>query len=131
MGVGVGSSCGGVNKIVSSSCGSSSNKGVRKFNRTCGSSGMKCFGCGEPSYRQSECKKTAVKKALFIETDDYDEDEVEIEGEVVYDEEAVDEVHLEGDVGTVLVVRRACLTPKVVDEDDWLRSNIFQSIYTI
>ena len=38
---------------------------------------------------------------------------------------------MEGDVGTALVVRRSCLTPKVTEEDDWLRRNIFQSTCTI
>ena len=40
-------------------------------------------------------------------------------------------MHLEGDVGTALVVRRSCLTPKAIEEDDWLRNNIFQSTCTI
>ena len=49
----------------------------------------------------------------------------------MYDDEAVDELHVEGDVGTALVVRRSCLTPKATEETDWLRSNIFQSTCTI
>ncbi|GJX82564.1 putative reverse transcriptase domain-containing protein, partial [Tanacetum coccineum] len=34
-----------------------------------GSSGLKCFNCGEPGHRQSECKKVG-KRHLF---DDYEE----------------------------------------------------------
>ena len=38
--------------------------------------------------------------------DDYVEDDIEIEGELMYDEEhRVEELLLEGDVGTALVVR--------------------------
>ena len=35
-----------------------------------------------------------------------------------------------GDVGTALVVRRSCLTPRA-GNDEWLRNNIFQSTCTI
>ena len=50
----------------------------------------------------------------------------------MYDEEhTVKELLLEGDVGTALIVRRFCLTPKASSEEDWLRSNIFQSTCTI
>ena len=45
--------------------------------------------------------------------------------------DTVNEVLLEGDVGTALVARRSCLTLKATEEDDWLRNNIFQSICTI
>ena len=59
--------------------------------------------------------------------DDYVEDDLEIKGEPMYDEgHLVDKLLLE-DVGTALVVRRSCLTPKASFEEDWLRSNIFQS----
>ena len=71
-----------------------------QFNQGGGSNGMKCFGCGETGHRLAECKKTAGKKALFVKADDYDDTKLDIEGEIVYDEEAVDEVFLEGDVGT-------------------------------
>ena len=54
----------------------------------------------------------------FGNTDDYEEDCLELEGEPVYDkEESADEVHLEGDVETVLVVRRSCFTPKASAEE--------------
>ncbi|GJZ14188.1 putative nucleotidyltransferase, ribonuclease H [Tanacetum coccineum] len=67
-----------------------------------GSSGLKCFNCGEPGHRQSEL---------------FDDDQ--------YEEEIVS-----GDVGVNLMVRRSCLTPKVAG-DDWLKHNIFQSTCTI
>ena len=112
----------GVNKAVGSSSGG-------QFNRT---GGLKCFGCGEVGHRKSECKKTAGKSALFMDTDDYAEDELQFEGEPMHDrEEATEEMHLEGDVGTALVVRRSYFTPKASSEEPWLRSNIFQSTCTI
>ncbi|XP_039145535.1 uncharacterized protein LOC120282750 [Dioscorea cayenensis subsp. rotundata] len=48
----------------------------------------------------------------------------------LYDEGDLDEEIVEGDVGTTLVVRRSCLTPRAT-EDDWLRTNIFHSSCTI
>ena len=50
----------------------------------------------------------------------------------MYDKEhTVEDLLLKGDVGTALVVRRSCLTPKASFVEDWLRSNIFQSTCTI
>ena len=66
---------------------------------------MKCFGCGEVGHRKADCKKTAAKKTLFVDTNECDDYDAEIEGEAVYDDEAVDELHVEGDVGTALVVQ--------------------------
>ena len=98
MGSEVGNSKNGpsVNKFGSNRSG--------QFNRGGGNSGMKYFGCGETGHRLAECKKTARKKALFVVTNDYDNTKLDIKGEPIYDEEAVDEVYLEGDVGTALVV---------------------------
>ena len=111
-----------VNKAAASS------GNIGQFNRT---SGLKYFGYGEAGHRKSKCKKTAVK-TLFVDTDEYEEDGLEFEGEPVYDrEEAADKVYLEGDVGVALVVSRSCFTPKVSSEEYWLRSNIFQSTCTI
>ena len=77
----------------------SGNNGSGQFSRGGGSSGMRCFGGGETRHRLVECKK-----ALFVEVDDCDDTKLNIEGEPVYDEDAVNEVLLEGDVGIALVV---------------------------
>ena len=107
MSAGAGSGS-GVNKAVGSSSGG-------QFNRT---GGLRYFGCGEAGHRKFECRKTAGKSALFMDTDDYAEDELEFEGEPVYDrEETVDEVSLEGDVGIALVVRRSCFILKASSEE--------------
>ncbi|PKI75692.1 hypothetical protein CRG98_003952 [Punica granatum] len=99
-------------------------------NRLTGS-GMKCFGCGEVGHRQSECRKIAGKKTFFVNTEEGEDEDVEKAKYHEFDsEEVVDEEVVTGDIGTALVVRRSCLTPKVAD-DNWLRHNIFQSTYTV
>ena len=41
------------------------------------------------------------------------------------------EEFMQGNEGPLLVVWRACFTPRQADGDDWLRNNIFQSTCTI
>ncbi|GJZ42323.1 putative nucleotidyltransferase, ribonuclease H [Tanacetum coccineum] len=99
--------------------------------RASGSSGLKCFNCGEPGHRELECKK-AGKRHLFADPEgDNDAAYEEYEEALVYDEEPeCEEEYVSGDVGVNLVVMRSCLTPKA-DGDDWLKHNIFQSTCTI
>ncbi|GKC76647.1 putative reverse transcriptase domain-containing protein [Tanacetum coccineum] len=96
-----------------------------------GSSGLKCFNCGEPDHRQSQCKK-ARKRHISIDeecedngvaNDDYEEP-------LVFDDHQYEEEIVSGDVGVNLMVRRSCLTPKAAG-DDWLKHSIFQSTCTI
>ncbi|GJV32727.1 putative nucleotidyltransferase, ribonuclease H [Tanacetum coccineum] len=96
-----------------------------------GSSGLKCFNCGEPGHRQSECKK-AGKRHLFADPEEDDEVAYgDYEEAPIYDDEPeYEEEMVTGDVGMNLVVRRSCLTPKA-DGDYWLKHNIFQSTCTI
>nr|GEU37485.1 transposon Ty3-I Gag-Pol polyprotein [Tanacetum cinerariifolium] len=96
------------------------------------SSGLKCFNCGEPVHRQSECKK-AGKRHLFADPENSDDDFAygDYEAAPVYDEELeYEEEYVFRDVEVNLVVRHSCLTPKA-DGDDWLKYNIFQSTCTI
>ncbi|XP_062001678.1 uncharacterized protein LOC133718811 [Rosa rugosa] len=97
--------------------------------------GMKCFNCGEPGHKMSDCKKDGrVNKELFIENDNSQYEFTPIEGDAGYDESYEDLVGEEvvyGDDGQLLVVRRACLTPCNVEGDGWLRTNIFQSTCTV
>ncbi|GKE10335.1 putative nucleotidyltransferase, ribonuclease H, partial [Tanacetum coccineum] len=99
--------------------------------RASGSSGLKCFNCGEPGHRQSECKK-AGKRHLFADSEgDDDVAYEEYEESPVYDEEPeCEEEYVSGDLGVNLVVRCSCLTP-TDDGDDWLKHNNFQSTCTI
>ncbi|PWA86469.1 reverse transcriptase domain-containing protein [Artemisia annua] len=78
-----------------------------------GSSSLKCFNCGEPGHRQSECKK-AGKRHLFADPDGN-----------MYTWE-VDDVVDEGYEQAPALL----LNTKAVG-DDWLRHNIFQSTCTI
>ncbi|GJS02583.1 putative reverse transcriptase domain-containing protein [Tanacetum coccineum] len=71
-----------------------------------GSSGLKCFNCGDGAV-----------------DDEYEEP-------LVFDDAQYEEEIMSGDVGENLMVRRFCLTPKAVG-DDWLKHNIFQSTCTI
>ena len=75
-------------------------------------SGVRCFGCGETSHRQADCKKKG-KKALFVDLDDYEEKDAYVGEESVFDgtNEGDKEV-LKGDTGLTLVVRRMCLTTR-------------------
>ncbi|GKF72509.1 putative reverse transcriptase domain-containing protein, partial [Tanacetum coccineum] len=96
-----------------------------------GSNGLKCFNCGEPGHRQSECKK-AGKRHLFADEEWEDEGVVDDEYEepLVFDDDQYEEEIVSGDVGVNLMVMRSCLTPKAVG-DDWLKYSIFQSTCTI
>ncbi|GJR80379.1 putative nucleotidyltransferase, ribonuclease H [Tanacetum coccineum] len=97
-----------------------------------GSSGLKCFNCGEPGHRQSECKK-AGKRHLFADPEEWEDDgavDDEYKEPLVFDDDQYEEEIVSGDVEENLMVRRSCLTPKAVG-DDWLKHNIFQSTCTI
>ncbi|GKD51620.1 putative nucleotidyltransferase, ribonuclease H [Tanacetum coccineum] len=96
-----------------------------------GSSGLKCFNCGEPGHRQSKCKK-AGKRHLFVdeEWEDNGVADDEYEEPPVFNDDQYKEEPVSGDVRVNLMVRRSCLTPKAVG-DDWLKHGIFQSTCTI
>jgi hypothetical protein len=55
---------------------------------------------------------------------------VDIKPRTTYSSTEIIEERLEGDTGPVLMIRRSCLAPRGV-EDDWLRTNVFQSTCTI
>ncbi|PKI37365.1 hypothetical protein CRG98_042242 [Punica granatum] len=92
------------------------------------SSGVKCFKCGEPGHRQSECGN-GEKRAMFTEEDPSD-DAVFVAGgdeEPEFDEE---EEIVTGDGVPNLMVKRSCMTSRAANKD-WLSNNIFQSTCTI
>ncbi|XP_050218370.1 uncharacterized protein LOC126669084 [Mercurialis annua] len=129
-----GASGSGSSGVENKTAGGAVSRGTNNFNqfpRSAGSSNIRCFGCGEMGRRQADCRKTAAKKTFFADTDDFDNEEFDMIDDPVYDSgEGLEEEVVSGDTGVALVVRRACLTPKAADEN-WLRSNIFQSTCTI
>lgn len=81
--------------------------------------GLKCFKCGEPEHRAVECRKgDRAGKALLIESEEATRDEdtsLICDGKPQIDEEEnveLTDVELTGDVGPLLVVRRACYSPR-------------------
>jgi len=82
--------------------------------------GFCCFNCGEPGHRFAECKKGAWR-GLFLDIEEISrEQDGDVEAEPVYDEEE----HLEGDTGSMLMVRHSCLASREI-KDDWLCTNVF------
>lgn len=78
----------------------------------------------------ADCRKRG--HGLFIESEDYVEEQEGYEQEPQFDATGEDEEQLvQGDDGPLLVIRRACFTPRKGDDNDWLRNNIFQSTCTI
>uniref|UniRef100_A0A0D3DVW3 CCHC-type domain-containing protein n=1 Tax=Brassica oleracea var. oleracea TaxID=109376 RepID=A0A0D3DVW3_BRAOL len=86
---------------------------------------LRCFTCGELGHIQTACPNK-LKRGLLIEEidptyDDYHDDNGDELGE---------DAELEGDSGPLLVARRICLAPQVLEEP-WLRTNILQSTCTV
>jgi hypothetical protein len=99
--------------------------------KTFTNSNIRCFKCGETGHRFAECGKAAVKKNLFINDDGTVGAELEDDSEEVLVEDVIEEEdHVMGDDGPLLVARRVFLIPRGADED-WVRSNIFQSTCTV
>ena len=88
-----GSSIGGVSRAISNSgsgqyasgsgLGQHAPPNVRQTNRA-STSGVRCFGYGEIGHRQVDCNKQG-KKALFVDLDDYEEDDAYVCEEPVFD----------------------------------------------
>ena len=106
-------------------------QGINNYNCStkANTNGLNCFRCGEMGHRISECHRGG-KKVLFTETEEVGEDDDLDPKERACEMGMGEEELVEGDVGTSLVIRRACLTPRATG-DEWLRNNIFQSTCTI
>ncbi|CAA0833578.1 F-box associated ubiquitination effector family protein, partial [Striga hermonthica] len=94
--------------------------------------GLRCFGCGEMGHRQSVCPKTTATRALFSEeVGDFAVDGG-YEGPAVFDEDTGElEEYVYGDVGTALVLRRTCLSPRGSTDSPRERHHLFLSTCTI
>ena len=94
------------------------------------SSEVECFGCCEIGHHQSEYKKKG-KKELFVDPNDYEEEDAYVGEELVFDgTDMENEKILEGDTSPALVVHQMCLIPHT-NRDECLHNNIFQSTCTI
>ncbi|GJX28355.1 putative reverse transcriptase domain-containing protein [Tanacetum coccineum] len=84
--------------------------------RQSGGSGLKCFNCGEPGHRQSECKK-ARKRALFAEPGEWEDNGVandNYEGALVFDDDQYEEEVVTGDVGVNLMASEVTVSKCVL-----------------
>ncbi|GER36337.1 retrotransposon protein [Striga asiatica] len=94
--------------------------------------GLWCFGCGELGHRQSACPQGSTSCGLFIEDGGEQEVSADYEGPPVFDvEPGLSEEHHRGDMGSALVLRRVCLTPRSPDDEPVERHQIFESTCTI
>ena len=80
-------------------------------------SGVRCFSCGETGHHQVDCKKQG-EKALFVDPEDYEEQDACAGEELVFDGiDERDEEIFEGDTGPTLVVRHMCLTLQANEDE--------------
>ncbi|PWA36447.1 hypothetical protein CTI12_AA599670 [Artemisia annua] len=107
-------------------------RGPPNFPQGCPSGGLRCFNCGEVGHRQSDCRNPkSATRGLFTEAQESDSAPIS-DSSPVYDEyqEDVAEEYVSGDIGPLLMLRRAFLTARAPD-NDWLRHNLFHSTCTI
>ncbi|XP_050233263.1 uncharacterized protein LOC126681757 [Mercurialis annua] len=97
-----------------------------------GSSGVENKAAsGTVSRGRQTVERPLQRRHFFVDTDDFVDEEFEVMVDPVYGSgEGLEEEVASGDTGVALVLRRDCLTPKAADEN-WMRSNIFQSTCTI
>ncbi|XP_038678354.1 uncharacterized protein LOC119979794 [Tripterygium wilfordii] len=94
--------------------------------------GFKCFKCGEPGHKSSDCRKatSCVGKNLLVEGEYDDSENYNLEGPI-FDEENLETEIIDGDGHVNLVIRKSLLIPKESNGEDWLRTNIFQTTCTV
>ena len=100
-----------------------------------GRTGTRCFKCGESGHRMADCKKEGrAGKGLFIENEENSLQEyTDFAQAPIYDDYGGDddvyEEFVKGDEGPMLVVQRACFTPREVEgSDGWLRIIFFSPL---
>jgi hypothetical protein len=99
-------------------------------NRSIAMNGPKCFKCGKPVHRISDCRKgEKYGKGLLIDSGNaFDEQGEEEEQEATFDDDGdVEEEFVTRDNGPSLIVRWICLTPQKVEGGDGQWHNLFHS----
>lgn len=89
----------------------------------------RCFGCGELGHRRTSCPRACTTRTLLND----DATLLECVDDFQFDIEALPpliEEHVTGDTGPLLVIQRACFTPRSADTNPQ-RSQIFESTCTI
>lgn len=95
-------------------------------NKASTSTCSKCFKCGEPGHRASECwKGDRVGKGLFVEANDISEEIIVLEGDPQFDDGDTEEEIMHGDFGAALVTCWVCLSPKEEEGDGRFVTTIF------
>ena len=87
-----------------------------------------CFKCGKPGHRFTDCPMRQVDARVNYVAEEGEKAAYDGTAPPIYDEEGgYEREEIEAEQGECLVIRRALTTPKVVHEEDWLRSGIFKS----
>ncbi|XP_028071101.1 uncharacterized protein LOC114273497 [Camellia sinensis] len=121
-----------VDKGASSSQAPRSNGAFGNHNTPQGGT-FKCFRCGEPGHRSSDCRKNMGNnrnKTLLIEEV---EEHGDFENAPIFDR--LGNVAIGGDSdeekGLALMLKKTFLSPKLESQEDWLHTNIFYSTCNI
>ncbi|KAL4187273.1 hypothetical protein AMTRI_Chr09g18140 [Amborella trichopoda] len=94
------------------------------------SSTLRYFMCREVGHKARDCRKSNSRpdksKQLLIVDENLD-DADRYDGDPIYDEDDL----VYGDVRETLVIQKSLVTPKQETQNNWLRTNIFHTNYTI
>lgn len=83
---------------------------------------LRCYTCGEQGHIQTACPSNGRRGLLASDKD--------LVGDPLYDtEEEVEEEQINGDTGTLLMLRRNCLAPQT--KEAWQRTSLFNSTCTV